>query len=91
VGRAKRVVALNEIVRPMNAPPPAYANAPAATSQKFSLTIFILRASPEKNSKRKGKFLLGSAQEVSGRSGGDTNARWYREVGRSALLSCSQV
>jgi len=80
------VVALNEIVRPTNAPPPAYANAPAATSQKFSLTIFILRASPEKNSKRKGKFLLGFAQEVSGRCGGDSNARGHMEVGRGSLF-----
>ena len=51
------------------APPPASAIATAATSQKFSLTIFLLRP-PEKNLKRKGKFLLGSAQEVSGRCGG---------------------
>jgi len=34
-----------------------------------------LRTPPEKIQKRKGKFLLGSAQEVSGRSGGATNAR----------------
>ena len=36
----------------MKAPPPASAIAPAATSQKFSLTIFLLRAPPEKNSKK---------------------------------------
>jgi len=38
--------------RTLSAPPPASAIAPAATSQKFSLTIFLLRAPPEKNSKK---------------------------------------
>lgn len=35
---------------------------------KYSLHFFLLL--PEKNSRRTGKFLLGSAREVSGRCGG---------------------
>ncbi|PIR91954.1 hypothetical protein COU01_04295, partial [Candidatus Falkowbacteria bacterium CG10_big_fil_rev_8_21_14_0_10_44_15] len=50
------MVALNEIVRPTNAPPPASANATAATSRKFSLTIFLLRAPSKKFKKGKGNF-----------------------------------
>jgi len=38
--------------RTLSAPPPASAIAPAATSQKFYLTIFLLSAPPEKNSKK---------------------------------------
>ena len=49
--------------------PPASANAPAATSQKFSLTIFLLRAPLKKILKRKGKFLLCSALNSSGGRG----------------------
>ncbi|OIO31214.1 hypothetical protein AUJ77_00185 [Candidatus Nomurabacteria bacterium CG1_02_43_90] len=45
--RAERVVALTQN-RTLVAPP-ASAIAPAVTSQKFSLTIFLLRAPPEKN------------------------------------------
>jgi len=61
--------------RTLSAPPSASAIAPAATSQKFSLTIFLLRAPWKKFKKGKGNFCSVPPSKYSGGATGLAPAR----------------
>ena len=59
--------------------------------RNFPLQFFFCARPLKKIQKRKGKFLLSSAQKVSGRCGRATNARGHREVGGTLYFKTREL